>query len=135
MLKTTSGKNGSPEVSCKGCHGTHDVAPVKSGNSKWSKSNLSESCGECHSDVKEEFIHSDHAAALERGITQAPNCISCHKNSIVPSENSDLLVIKSNQQKLCLSCHIDDPEIKTRSIADTSFISSYSLSIHSQELA
>jgi cytochrome b subunit of formate dehydrogenase len=135
MLESSDGRNGSPAESCKGCHGTHDVTPVKAAKSKWATSNLNESCGECHSDVAESFIHSDHAKALERGITQAPNCITCHKNNIVPAEDSDLLTIKVSQQNLCLSCHVDDPEIKDRSIAGTEFISSYSLSIHSQEIA
>jgi cytochrome b subunit of formate dehydrogenase len=135
MFQTSEGKNGSKDVSCKGCHGTHDVTPVKSSKSKWSTSNLNESCGNCHKAVKESFIHSDHAVALANGVTQAPNCITCHKNNIVSSGATDLLTIKVNQQKLCLSCHVEDPDIKSRSIADSSFVSSYSVSIHSKELA
>jgi cytochrome b subunit of formate dehydrogenase/nitrate/TMAO reductase-like tetraheme cytochrome c subunit len=135
MFGTSEGKNGGIAVSCKGCHGTHDVIPIKSSKSKWSTSNLNESCGTCHPDVKESFIHSDHAIALSKGVTQAPNCITCHKNNIVAAEETDILKVKQNQQKLCLSCHVDDPDISDRSIADSVFVSSYSLSIHSKELA
>jgi cytochrome b subunit of formate dehydrogenase len=135
MFGTSEGKNGSIAVSCKGCHGTHDVTSIKSSKSKWSTSNLNESCGDCHPDVKEDFIHSDHALALASGVTQAPNCITCHKNNIVSAETSDVLKVKQNQQKLCISCHVDDPDISDRSIADSVFVSSYSLSIHSKELA
>jgi cytochrome b subunit of formate dehydrogenase/nitrate/TMAO reductase-like tetraheme cytochrome c subunit len=135
MFKSADGKNGSIDVSCKGCHGTHNVTPIRTSKSKWSTLNLNESCGSCHSDVKESFIHSDHAIALQNGVGQAPNCITCHKNNIVPGNGTDLLTIKINQQTLCLSCHVDDPDIKTRSIADSSFVSSYSMSIHSKELA
>jgi cytochrome b subunit of formate dehydrogenase len=135
ILSNADGKNGKVDVSCKGCHGTHNVSPVKSSKSKWSVSNLNESCGKCHSDVKESFIHSDHAVALANGVSQAPNCITCHKSNIVMGEGADVLKIKQNQQKLCLSCHVDDPDIKDRSIANSDFISSYSLSIHSKELA
>jgi cytochrome b subunit of formate dehydrogenase len=135
MFRNADGKNGKLDVSCKGCHGTHDVIPIKSSKSKWSASNLNESCGKCHSEVKESFIHSDHAVALANGVSQAPNCITCHKNNIVAGKDADLLKVKQNQQKLCLSCHVDDPDIKDRSIANTNFISSYSLSIHSKGLA
>ena len=55
MIKSESGKNGSREVSCKGCHGTHNVVSIKSGKSKWSMPMLVETCGTCHPKEKDQF--------------------------------------------------------------------------------
>ena len=71
-----------PDVSCKDCHGTHDVVSPKVAGSKFSSKKLPESCGECHAEVKDDFVQSSHGKALAAGIRGAPTCISCHRNHI-----------------------------------------------------
>ena len=49
---------------CKECHGRHDVQSPKIPGTKFSSSNIVQSCGECHGDVKEKYLASAHGKAL-----------------------------------------------------------------------
>ena len=55
QLLRANGNLTSSDVNCKHCHGTHEVLSPKNAESKFNVSHLTESCGECHSDVKEKF--------------------------------------------------------------------------------
>lgn len=133
MVKA-DGMNGSPDISCKNCHGTHNVSPIKSG--KWSKKNLVESCGSCHKEPKEKFVLSEHGKAFAEGVEGAPNCISCHQSSIVSvNKGKNSLQTKLNQQKLCLSCHLDDPKIRAKTTPSAGFITAYEHSVHGRALS
>jgi cytochrome b subunit of formate dehydrogenase len=135
MVKA-NGINGSPDVSCKNCHGTHNVEPVTKPGAKWSTQNLVESCGKCHKDQKQKFVLSEHAKAFAEGVEGAPNCISCHQSSIVSvNKGKKSLQTKLNQQKLCLSCHLDDPKIRARTTPSAGFIKSYEESVHGMALS
>ncbi len=135
MVKA-NGISGTPDISCKNCHGTHNVEPVTKPGAKWSKQNLVESCGKCHQDQKEKFVLSEHAKAFAEGVEGAPNCISCHQSSIVSvNKGKNSLQTKLNQQKLCLSCHLDDPKIRARTTPSAGFIKSYEESVHGMALS
>jgi len=122
---------GTPDVSCKDCHGTHDVVSPKVAGSKFSNEKLVESCGECHSDVTEKFAVSSHGKALAQNIQGAPSCISCHRSGIATTdEDHDALSVKIQQEKLCLACHLDNPEVRTKTSPTAGFISSYDKSVH-----
>jgi predicted CXXCH cytochrome family protein len=130
-IMKSAGTNGKPNVSCKNCHGTHNVKSIDSAGSKWSSKNLIISCGNCHKNQKEEFTKSDHAKGKLSGNVNAPDCISCHKNKITNiSATKDSLELKLTQQQLCLSCHLDDPEIRARTTPSTGFIKAYEESVH-----
>ncbi len=120
-----------PDVGCKDCHGKHDVVSPKVPDSKFSKTKLTESCGECHSDVKEHFAESAHGKAAAAGIAGAPNCISCHQNKIIGVNGErDSIEFKVEQEKLCLSCHLDNPDVRARTSPTSKFIASYESSVH-----
>ncbi len=55
MVKA-DGMGGTPDVSCKNCHGTHNVSPIANPDGKWNKKNLIESCGNCHKEAKDKFV-------------------------------------------------------------------------------
>jgi cytochrome b subunit of formate dehydrogenase len=130
------GSDGSPDVSCKTCHGTHDVVSPKAPGSNLSPTKLPEFCGTCHGDVEETFLHSDHGKALESGLTVAPNCITCHQSPIVrTSAAEDSTQLKIAQEKLCLSCHLDDPAVRARVPESAGFIASYETSVHGAALS
>jgi cytochrome b subunit of formate dehydrogenase len=130
------GSDGSPDVSCKTCHGTHDVVSPKAPGSNLSATKLPEFCGTCHGDVEETFLHSDHGKALESGLTVAPNCITCHQSPIVrTSAAEDSTQLKIAQEKLCLSCHLDDPAVRARVPESAGFIASYETSVHGAALS
>jgi len=125
-----------PDVSCKDCHGTHDIVSPKVEGSKFSASRLVESCGECHSDVKENFQRSSHGVALAANVSGAPNCLTCHRNPIVPTAAvQDTVALKLAQEKLCLSCHLDNPDVRARMTPSAGFIAAYENSVHGKALS
>ena len=134
MLKA-NGVDGTEDVNCKGCHGTHDIISPKVPGSKFYKTNIVDACGSCHQEKKKEYLSSAHANGLREGIKGAPNCITCHKNPIVSATTvKDSTKLKIAQEKLCLSCHLDNPEIRARTSPSAGFISSYESSVHGKEL-
>ena len=131
QMAKANGVGGSKDVNCKGCHGTHDVIPPSRPGSKFSKSNIVNACGECHKKEKETFIFSNHYEGLKEGVPGAPNCITCHKKPIVlTSTAKDTTKLKIAQEKLCLSCHLDNSEVRARTSPSTGFIAAYEHSIH-----
>lgn len=136
MMTKANGMNGTSDVSCKNCHGTHEVSPVLNPESKWGKKNLMTSCGNCHQEAKNKFVLSEHGKAFAEGVEGAPNCLSCHQSSIVSvNKGKNSLQIKLNQQKLCLSCHLDDPKIRAKTTPSAGFIQAYEHSVHGQSLS
>ena len=130
-----SGGKGAAAVSCKDCHGTHDVASPKSPDSKFHSAKLTQFCGSCHEDVKSTFASSSHAHAQASGIQGAPTCIDCHRNPIVHvTAEQDTTHLKIAQEKLCLSCHLDDPNVKARMSPTAGFIAAYAGSVHGSAL-
>ena len=92
---------------------------------------------ECHSEVKEKFLLSAHGKAVKENIQGAPNCIQCHSNAITRNgeENDTLLAeIKIRHEKICLSCHLDNPDVKSRTSPTAKFIASYEKSVHGSAL-
>ncbi len=134
LLKAKSGSNGTPDLSCKGCHGTHQVVSTKSANSPFNKTNVSQTCIKCHKEQGESYGHSDHARALREGVKGAPNCITCHKAPITFSAGRDTLKVKIAQEELCLSCHLDNPDVRNRIASTDAFIKAYEHSVHGKAL-
>lgn len=127
--------NGKLDVSCKYCHGTHDVISPKVPGSKFSSSRLTESCGQCHTAVRDKFISSAHAKALKLEISGAPSCLTCHRIGISSiSAGKDSAQLKIAQEKMCLSCHLDDPSVRERTVPAAGFIAAYEKSVHGTAL-
>jgi formate dehydrogenase gamma subunit len=124
-----------PAVSCKDCHGTHNVVSPKVPGSKFHVDQLTASCGECHSDVTEKFAESAHGRASAAHVTGAPNCITCHTHPITSNggERSEL-ARKVDQEKMCLSCHLDNPDVRARTSPTAGFIAAYEKSVHGSAL-
>jgi formate dehydrogenase gamma subunit len=118
---------------CKQCHGTHNIVSPKSPDSKHTY--LLQTCGKCHEEQKANFLNSVHGKASAAGISSAPNCISCHQNHITGlTESQDSVAVKTAQVKLCLSCHLDNPDVRARVAPSSKFISSYEHSVHGAAL-
>lgn len=134
MLKA-KGRNGTQGVSCKQCHGTHEVISPKVPGSKFHTTSLVQSCGACHAHVKHTFETSAHAKALAEGIKSAPNCLTCHNNGISKvHKEKDVAQQKIAQEKKCLSCHLDDPEVRAKTALSAGFIAAYEESVHGAAL-
>ncbi|MGA2624324.1 MAG: cytochrome b/b6 domain-containing protein [Bacteroidota bacterium] len=124
-----------PDVSCKDCHGTHDIVSPRLPESKFYESNVAQTCGECHGDVKDHFVESAHGKALAAGVKGAPNCLTCHRHSITGiGAAHDSVQYKVAQMQLCLSCHLDNPDVRSRTSPTAGFIAAYEQSIHGSSL-
>jgi cytochrome b subunit of formate dehydrogenase len=135
QLAASKGTNGASGMSCKTCHGTHDVVRPSEPGSKWSLRNQPASCGSCHADVSQTFLTSAHGVALEQGLKGAPGCVACHQLDITKIRpGRDSVAVKVAQEQLCLSCHQDDPDVRARMSPSAGFIAAYGGSVHGQSL-
>jgi hypothetical protein len=124
-----SGKE--PRVSCKDCHGTHDVVSPKVPGSKFHASRITESCGKCHDRAVDAFRGSAHGKALASEVKGAPNCLACHRQKITfVSGTADSLAVKSAQARLCLTCHLDSPDVRERTSPAAGFVVRWDSSSH-----
>ncbi|MBL0176597.1 MAG: cytochrome b/b6 domain-containing protein [Ignavibacteria bacterium] len=128
-------KAGKLDAACKDCHGRHDVVSPKVPGSKFSAANIVNACKECHSDVADHFATSAHGLALASGAKGAPTCIGCHKQSITfPSVGADTAKVKLAQERICLSCHLDNPDVRERTGMSRGFVQAYDKSVHGAAL-
>ncbi len=124
-----------PTVSCKDCHGTHDVISPDTKESPFNRANISDGCSRCHDDVVGQFAASAHGVAFSAGVKGAPECISCHDHDITSASHPDDAVgLKLAQEHLCLSCHLDNPDVRERSSPSAGFIAAYEQSVHGRAL-
>lgn len=134
MVRAT-GNNGTPDVSCKGCHGTHDVVSPGSPAARTSPVKQSDFCGQCHTAERKAFLESAHGQALHAGILGAPICVTCHRNDLTKIRpGRDSVQVKTAQEKFCLSCHLDDESVRARVAPSAGFIAAYEHSVHGSAL-
>jgi len=134
LLKAT-GKEKEKDVNCLNCHDKHYTKNPKSAGEKWSAENLPFSCGQCHSKIKDKYLASEHYSAYKEGMLGAPNCLNCHKNPIARVHaTEDTVSVKISQEKLCLSCHLDSPDVRARTTPSAGFITMYEKSVHGSAL-
>ena len=134
LLKAT-GREKEKDVNCISCHDNHYVQDPNGRDGKWSSENLPASCGQCHNEIKDKYLSSEHFSAFQEGMVGAPNCLHCHKNPIAKVHlTEDTVSVKISQEKLCLSCHLDSPEVRERTAPSAGFITMYEKSVHGSEL-
>jgi len=123
-LVPASGTPAQISASCKDCHGSHMSKPLRT------------ACVRCHSDVKAEFVGNAHGKALLAGVDGAPDCFTCHKNGITPSTSGKSEAeLKVAQEKVCLSCHVNNPKVAKRVTPDAHFVADFATSVHGKALA
>jgi cytochrome b subunit of formate dehydrogenase len=134
LLKAT-GNEKAKDVNCLTCHEYHYAESPNKPGAKWSTENLHTSCGQCHNEIGNKFVDSEHFRSFQEGMQGAPNCLHCHKNPIAKVHEGEKLVdVKIAQEKLCLSCHLDSPEVRARTSVTAGFITMYEKSVHGSAL-
>jgi cytochrome b subunit of formate dehydrogenase len=134
-LARATGSETEPGLSCKGCHGTHEVASPKSPGTRFSRSNLTSGCGECHAAVVEQYLDSAHGRAAAQNVKGAPDCLTCHDRPITRARaGGETVERKIEQEKMCLSCHLDDEAVRARTNPSAGFIAAYEASVHGKAL-
>ncbi|MBI4168501.1 MAG: cytochrome c3 family protein [Acidobacteria bacterium] len=134
-MAAATGNDGGPGVSCKECHGTHEVASPTSSGAKYHSSRLASSCGECHEPVARQYLESEHGRAFSAGVQGAPGCLTCHRHPITDARTAgEPVERKVAQEKICLSCHLDNPEVRARMGPEAGFIAGYEKSVYGNAL-
>jgi cytochrome b subunit of formate dehydrogenase len=106
--------DGTLVASCIDCHskeGTAHVilAPINP-NSTIYHFNISETCGQCHKQIQNEYERGVHGQAAARGETDTPVCIDCHgSHAILPVDDPDSRVSPIRVSlTVCAPCHEDE---------------------------
>ena len=88
---------------CADCHGTHDIKPRTDLTSRVYHTRIAETCGSCHTGIKDHFDTSVHAAALKKGDDKAPSCADCHTAHAIQRADTDKWRLDVTAE--CGSCH------------------------------
>ena len=103
---------------CTGCHGTHDLKPGDDPGSPVHRANVAATCGRCHQGILGEYRGSIHAAAVAKGVKDAPTCTGCHgEHTIAAPSDPASRVAPRNIPKTCGSCHAAERIIRAYGLA------------------
>ena len=121
-------------AACKSCHGTHDVKHAVHGAAAAADPRHPEAaCQSCHAKEVDHYRRSAHGRAAGQGLKEAPTCVSCHEKGVTGT-GPVTVERKVEQEKLCLSCHLDDPKVRERMGPKAGFIAAYDKSVHGAAL-
>src|SRR3989338_4700238 len=101
-------KGGTPHAaSCVDCHGSHEVLPLASPQSKMYHFNVPATCGGCHREIVTEFERSVHGKAVKAGKFESPVCTDCHGEHTIKShlDPSSKIYTTTVSEKTCGACH------------------------------
>ncbi len=129
-------KQGPPSAACKGCHGTHDVRRMWVRGGTAGPADVNAACAQCHAQEVAHYQQSAHGRAAAAGQPGAPQCITCHQKPVTPAATGgqETAALKIEQEKLCLSCHLDDARVRARVAPGAGFIAAYETSVHGAAL-
>jgi formate dehydrogenase gamma subunit len=118
-------------ATCNNCHGTHDLKRADDPASKVNKFNIPATCGQCHSEVYQQYERGIHGQALAARVMDAPNCADCHGEHeiLAPSGKSSPVNPANLSDYVCAKCH-NSPEIMDKYGLKGGRISSYQDSYH-----
>jgi len=121
---------------CKNCHGTHDTRAASDPKSSTNRANISATCAVCHQSQGKDFLTSAHGQALHAGSKAAPSCVACHgAHNIISVQSKESPLYRTNEAKVCLKCHLDNPEVRKQVGVGIGFIAAYETSVHGMALA
>ena len=61
-----SGREKGKDVNCLNCHDNHYTQDPNAEGSRWSSQNIPTSCGQCHTEIKNSYLSSEHYSALKK---------------------------------------------------------------------
>lgn len=113
---TTEGTTSEISDSCKSCHGSHSTPTLEQG------------CESCHSSLNIGFRRR-HRNRHGYGYP------AYHKVDVMTDTGSDDAKTKLARNKMCLSCHSDNPTVTRGGMVKKGFIKGYEMSAHAKALA
>jgi predicted CXXCH cytochrome family protein len=113
---------------CTDCHGAHGVRRPDE-----PRALISETCGQCHTGIYQQYRDSVHGAALiQGGNPEVPVCTDCHGVHDIPDPRTAQFRIQSPE--LCAGCHAD-PALMAKYGLSTEVYRLYTLSWHGVDLS
>lgn len=110
-------------ATCADCHGSHAIQPPNKPRGK-----ISLTCGNCHSQIAEQYAQSVHGAALlGQNNPDVPVCTNCHGVHDISDPLTTLFRLGS--PKLCGECHADE-EMMAKYEISTNVFDSYVADFH-----
>ncbi len=115
---------GNPQAPlCTDCHGVHDIQPPDQPRAK-----ISTTCGQCHTQINQEYSASIHGAALiGEDNPDVPVCTDCH--GVHNIQDPRTAQFRIHTPDLCASCHADREKMAKYNISADVY-DLYSLSWH-----
>lgn len=122
-------------IACQDCHGGHEVVRVADPASPVAGRAVHRVCASCHETEVKLFEGSAHGLASASKVKEAPDCLTCHKSRLVSApDGAPAATAKQAQEKVCLACHLDSPEVRARVAPSAGFIAKYEESVHGKAL-
>ena len=106
---------------CWDCHGSHDIAPPVSDDSRVAKFNIPVMCGRCHKegapvdrtyDIPQDSILAHYSISMhgeglyKRGLTVTAVCTDCHTaHFVLPHTDKRSSIYRDNVARTCQKCH------------------------------
>lgn len=109
-------------ATCVDCHGAHDIQPPNEPITQ-----ISVTCGDCHSTTFTEYRDSVHGEALFDGDENAPTCVSCH--GVHGIQHPTTALFRNRSPELCAICHADEDLMSQYDIS-TNVFDSYLADFH-----
>jgi uncharacterized membrane protein YfcA len=117
------------QVGCYACHGFHTVSDAKDPGSPMNRTAVPAICGRCHEAEQRDFSQSIHGAAVARGSTDAPTCVSCHGSHGIRTAPDGDGPDRAWIVATCAGCH-DDPGVIRRADLPPDAVETYEQSFH-----
>jgi cytochrome b subunit of formate dehydrogenase len=122
-------------IECSDCHSGHKILPGESAESSVNPNNIAKTCANCHDNIAGKYMNSEHGKAFDSGFQNAPTCTGCHgEHDIHQITDNRSIVSREHELEVCLRCHLDSPEVKSRMTHTTGFIAGYEKSIHGRKI-
>ena len=123
------------DTSCRECHGTHAISSVKSATFTFKNGAQADACGRCHTTARDHFAASAHGRAFTAKESNAPDCLTCHRQPIVAVVPAKLtLAQKLAQTKQCEACHVGKENVAGHALRGVKFVGSFDQSVHGAAL-
>src|SRR5208283_5114813 len=92
-------------ANCQSCHGSHHILSHTDPVSPTYKSNIPQTCGNCHAKINDEYQAGVHGQAIAKGDLKAPVCSDCHTAHAIlqPTESA----FRMQSTPICGNCHKD----------------------------
>ena len=100
---------------CVDCHGYHDVMTPGE-----PRANASLTCGNCHTDIFDQYADSVHGEALlTESNPDVPTCVECH--GVHSIDDASTVAFRLASPSLCEDCHANDELMMTYDISTDVF--------------